>query len=541
MAAVGPARIEAAATAAGGAGSAVAASAGSPAARGNGILDLYRAAWAEAATAIARRRGALIVEVGLIALWFVLRTRYGVEARPYIAWTLLTCGVAVLSPTSGLVVLAATGPFYEPVTIGRDLGMRHILVAVLGLSVGARLVLGGWRRMPWSPPVVLAVAIGGLTLLGLANTFARFDQDFAFHAARTWLSSIGGAMIVLLVAVWVSRDGLRRPLAAALAAAVVAVGLSLVDHFAKGVVADGPLSWIGFWKDFNGRLGGAIPSPNGMASVTIIPAAVLIMWAFLDRGNQRLRLAALVLSAPLVLALYVTYSRAALLALFVVIVVLGWRIRRALGVGILVAGVVATAILLPSYLQLRSESALEGGVRPGSILVASDVVRFQAWGAASRMWQDEPLVGQGFLAYRDLGPDFGDPVLGSPHNEWLRLFAEEGTVGGLVGLAFVATTLGFLARRRDPIATGIATGAAGYVVMASFNNPLLFIQISSVVFTAIGYGLARSIRPSDPAAAPAIDPAAPAIDPAAPAIDPAAPAIDPAVDAPIDAGAAPSG
>jgi hypothetical protein len=473
-----------------------------------GILDLYRTAWAEAAAAIARRRGALIVEIALIGLWFVLRTRYGVEARPYIAWTLLACGVGVLSPTSGLVILAATGPFYEPVTIGRDLGMRHILVAVLGLSVGARLVLGGWRRMPWSPPVVLALAIGGLTLLGLANTFARFDQDFALHAARTWLSSIGGAMIVLVVAVWVSRDGLRRPLIAALAAAIVAVGLSLVDHFAKGAVADGPLSWIGFWKDFNGRLGGAIPSPNGMASVTIIPTAVLVMWAFLDRGNPRLRLAALALSAPLVLALYVTYSRAALLALFVVVVVLGWRIRRVLGVGILVAGVVGAAILLPSYLQLRSESALEGRVRPGSILVASDVVRFQAWGAASRMWEDEPLVGQGFLAYRDLGPDFGDPVLGSPHNEWIRLFAEEGTVGGLAGLAFVVTTLGFLARRRDPIATGIATGAAGYVVMASFNNPLLFIQISSVVFTAIGYGLARSVRRAGPTAVAAATDAA---------------------------------
>src|SRR4029079_13667195 len=82
-------------------------------------------------------------------------------------------------------------------------------------------------------------------------------------------------------------------------------------------------------------------------------------------------------------------------------------------------------------------SVSEGAVTTGSILVASDEFRFRAWAAALQMVQDKPLVGQGYLAYKELADVFGDPVLGSPHNEWLRIFAEEGVIVGLVGIAFL--------------------------------------------------------------------------------------------------------
>jgi O-antigen ligase len=308
-------------------------------------------------------------------------------------------------------------------------------------------------------------------------------------------------MIILVAAAWVARDGTRRALIAAIVAAAAAGGFSLIDHFASGVVSTGPFSWVGFWKEFNGRLGGVVPSPNGMAALLILPTAVLVFWGILGRGNLLARLAALVVAVPLVVGLYVTYSRSALLALFVIAVVLSWRIRRIVGVGVLAVGIIGGAILLPGYLQLRSQSALEGAVEPGSVLVASDEYRFRAWGAAIEMWQNKPLTGQGFLAYKQLADEYGDPVLGSPHNEWLRLFAEEGTLAGIAGLAFLVTSLWWLFRRREAVAGGLVAGAAGYYLMASFNNPLLFVQVSAVVFTAIGYGLARSVRVDDPPAA----------------------------------------
>jgi hypothetical protein len=36
---------------------------------------------------------------------------------------------------------------------------------------------------------------------------------------------------------------------------------------------------------------------------------------------------------------------------------------------------------------------------------------------------------------------FGDQVLRSPHNEWLRPLAEKGIVAGIAGLAFVGSSL----------------------------------------------------------------------------------------------------
>jgi hypothetical protein len=61
-------------------------------------------------------------------------------------------------------------------------------------------------------------------------------------------------------------------------------------------------------------------------------------------------------------------------------------------------------------------------------------------------------------------------------------------------LVFLVTTLIWLARVPGPIGGGLLAGAAGYFLMASFNNPFLFIQISLVVFTATGFGLAESVR-----------------------------------------------
>ena len=503
--------------------------------RSGGIWSFYRSIWDAVRAQPVQRRLAIAAEVAMIGAWFVLRTRYPIDARPYLAWAIVTAVIALISPLSGLVIVAATGAFWEPVTIGRDLGMRHLLVAVLGVSVAIRLALGGWRRMPWSPSVLLAIVIGTLTAIGVANTYAHLDRLFAEHAARSWLLSIGGAMIVLVVAVWVARSGCRRPLAAAIVGAVIAGVLSLIDHVSPGVISNGPLAWIGFWKDFNGRLGGAVPSPNGMGAILILPTAILTFLGILGRGRPLRRVLFLVVTIPLYIALYVTFSRAALLAIFIIVVVLGWRIRRPLGAAILAAGIVGGIVFLPSYLQLRSQSALEGAVTPGSVLVASDEYRFRAWATAIRMWQDEPVIGHGFLSYRRLGVVYGDPVLGSPHNEWLRLFAEEGTGGGVAGVAFVATTLWWLTRRRDALGGGILAGAAGYFLMASFNNPFLFIQISIVAFVAIGTGLALArsraadgeavvVTGSGPATADAGVPvgAVPDVDPPAPEdVDPA--------------------
>ena len=139
--------------------------------------------------------------------------------------------------------------------------------------------------------------------------------------------------------------------------------------------------------------------------------------------------------------------------------------------------------------------------------MASDEFRFRAWGAALRMVEDKPLIGQGYLAYKELAETFGDPVLGSPHNEWLRIFAEEGVIVGLVAIAFLVATAVTLARVPGWLGTGILAGFLGYVIAASFNNPLLFVRVSAVAFGIVGVGLALAERARAPTAAadPAVE------------------------------------
>jgi hypothetical protein len=476
-----------------------------------GVADLYRAVWAWLGGKTVRQRLAIVIEVGFIAAWFLLRTRYDVESRPYLVWTIATALIALVSPTSGLVILAGTAPFFEPTTLLRVLGisvqsavlgMRHVLVAALGISVLIRLVAAGWRRMPWSWPVYLAIAIGALTAAGVVVTATRFPIEWTKVAATTWLSSVGGATIVLVVAVWVARHGSWRAVLAAVVSTTLAVGLSVIEQLDRGAISGSPLEWIGFWKDFGARLGGAVPSPNGMAALAVVPVCLVAAYAILTSGLRGrvlvARIAAAVVAAILFLAMYLTFSRAALLSMFGLAVIVAWRIHRRLGQVVLVLGVVAAIALLPSYLALRQQTT---GVQtdPGTILVASDALRLQAWDSAAHMWLDQPVTGQGFLAYKQLADAYGDTVLSSPHNEWLRLFAEEGVVAGITGLAFIAALFWSLAKRHDPVGSGIFAGAIGYVLMASFNNPFLFIQVSAVVFVGIGYGLARS-RHSGPAA-----------------------------------------
>ena len=47
---------------------------------------------------------------------------------------------------------------------------------------------------------------------------------------------------------------------------------------------------------------------------------------------------------------------------------------------------------------------------------------------------------------------------------------------------------------RGALAAGVLAGTIGYFMMASFNNPFLYIQISAVVYPLIGYALVMGSR-----------------------------------------------
>ena len=476
------------------------------------VTSFYGALWSEAR---ARRRDiAIAVEAVMVVAWFLVRTVADVDSRVYLLWLIAAGALALVAPRSGLVVLVSTSVFFEPDSLARTLAPRELIVLPLALGVLIQIAADRFR---WRPG--LAIWLGLLlvagTALGVVHTFRVFEQDFQWHAAQSWIGNMLAPIIILVAALWTARDGDLRVLVVAVGVAVVAAVVCLVEYAAPGSISNGPLAWVGFWKGFGARLAGTIPSPNALSTQLIVPTMVLLAAVLLAR-DLRLRAIALVGLVPVLLAQYLTFSRAPFIALYVFVVIVAWRFRRWAGIAVLVVGLVAGAIALPAYLQLRGSSVSEGAVTTGSILVASDELRFRAWGAALRMVEDKPLIGQGYLAYKELAEVFGDPVLGSPHNEWLRIFAEEGVIVGLVGVAFLVATAVTLARVPGWLGTGILAGFLGYVIAASFNNPLLFVRVSAVAFAIVGVGLALAERPHAPAITADVirEPVEPAVDPA---------------------------
>jgi O-antigen ligase len=460
-----------------------------------GPLDLYRALWAEREDLVRRYHLDLVAIGFLIVVWVAIRTLYGDTGRAYLAWVLAGAALILVSPRAGLILYIITGAFFDNVQFSRALALQDLLVPVLAVSVGARIVLDRGRTVPRSVALLLGVLLAVGTLAGVAHSvLVAEDPDWAWHVAYTWVATIGGALVILLSAAWVARKGDLAPLITAVVVAVVVALIALAEYAFPGLVSGGPFSWVGFWKNFAPRLAGIIPSPNGMAAQLVGPAALLLV-AVVFAKDRRLRIVAGVALVPLAAALYLTYSRSPLVALVALVVIAAWRIRRVFGLVALGVVLAAALAIVPSYMALRGQALGDyAQVQQGQVLIASDQLRIQAWGAAVAMWQSSPLVGHGFLSYKVLGDAYGDPILGSPHNEWLRLFAEEGVVVGLLGLLFIGFGVWDLARLPGWRGTAFIAAFASIVLAASFNNPFLFLQVSAISYTIVGTGLGLAAR-----------------------------------------------
>jgi hypothetical protein len=472
-----------------------------------GVRDLYRAVLVEASAFARRRRLEIVGEIALIGLYFALRT-IGANEPTLDVWLVVVVVVALLFPTSGLVILAAIAPFNEGISITRDIGSKTILAVALLAAVTARVgthwaVDQSARKRPTRAmlPVLLAGALIIGTGLGLVRSWDRWGKDFAEQAGEIWLQGVATMLIVFIVTVWVARRRQLRPLIVAIVATTAASLISLLDFGGDAAMRDSAFGWLVVGQFSPDRLTGVIRSPTATAALVMVPLTVFIVAAIQAR-DMRLRIAAAVLAVPLLVAAYLTYNRAVFLGLYVLVVVVGWRIRRSLGIGLLIGGLVLGALLLPRYLELRGGVGGAGGLPPpGQVFNATDQARLTAWAAAGRMFLDQPILGQGYRAYRQLSVQFGDPTLNAPHNEWLRFFAEGGLFVGLLGAGFALATIVTLVRRTGWLETGILASFTAFCLASAFNNPFLFNQVTIPAVVLAGTGVALAMQPgTEPAA-----------------------------------------
>lgn len=467
--------------------------AGVPAAARPRVVDLYRAVFQSAAATARRRSLDLALEALLIASYVVLRMTH---ASPPVldGWLVLAALAGLIAPTSGLVVLAAIGPFNEGISLTRDIGSKTVLSVAVLAGIAIRWLFDREARVRPPLPAILAMGLFVTSGLGLIMSWHRWGSSFARGAGEIWLQGVGTMLIVFVATIWIARHGTLRPLIVMLIATTIAGLISLADFVGDATLRDGPLGWLLVGQFNPDRLTGVIRSPTSTAALVMIPVCLLI--AIAVRGqDRRLRLASAITVVPLLVAAYLTYNRAVFLGLWLLAVVIGWRVRRWVGVAILVGGLVLGAVLLPSYVALRGQAVGSASQpKPGQTLIASDQQRLTAWATAGRMFLDEPILGQGYRGYRQLSVEFGDTELNAPHNEWLRFFAEGGVVTGLLAASFALVTLLKLAQRPGWLETGLLASFLAFCVAAAFNNPFLFNQVTIPAFIAAGTGIGLTLQ-----------------------------------------------
>jgi hypothetical protein len=463
-------------------------------------LDLYKVFVRDGRiwlTPARRERIAILVEVILIASFVLIRSAD--LSRPWlIGWTALLSVVSVIAPASGLTALVAVTPYSEWLLFDRDTGVKILFPPLLGLGLLLRLAIIRPRLRP-DLVTTLAIAVFVGTGLAVAMTASRFGTELGFRALVYWLAGLGGALIVLLVARQAARAGNLRPLIVATASIAVAALVSLVHFINPALVREGALNWIIRPTADVTRLTGIIPAPNAVAALFMAGAAVMVASLLAWRWPTQLDRWKWLLLGPIAwsgVAIWFTYSRSGVFGVFLLAVLYGTWWRRRVGLAILALGLVGAVVAVPLYLQYRAGVVGAGAISAaGGLLTQSDVERLATWGSAWRMWLDSPLFGSGTLAFKELHAAYGSPNISAPHNEVLRLMAEDGVVVAAAFVALCAAIGMHLWRARRAVALASLGAFVSLLAAASYNNPFGFAQVVIPVFAIVGCGLARTDPP----------------------------------------------
>ena len=418
-------------------------------------------------------------EVGLglamVATYAVYQTLALPEPIPT-AWLVVAFGLTLLSPLGGLTILAAIGPFTEALTDSGQITVVPYLLAALGAAVAIRVLVTRPLPRP-NLPIVLAALLMVGTALGVLHSYLAYGDVHGKEAAELWVPSIGGAMTVLIAAAWVGWRKSVTPFFVAIASATTAAILSTANLETNGYLRqDAAIGWLLRSEQFGGRLTGVIRGADPAAVIFLIGFVGFLAFGILGLKRWWARLLPLAIAAICLWSMYLTLTRSALLgaAVAVAFVAIKWHRRAGLIAGVVLVG--GTAASIPTGI-LRS------------FPMAVEQARIDVWFATIRLWLQNPILGAGLRSFEWLHANVGSPLLNAPHNEWLRLFAEEGVVVGLIGLAFAVVTPFVLARANSWVAATSGALAAGAFVAACFNNPFIYTQVNVALFTVIGIGL----------------------------------------------------
>jgi O-antigen ligase len=364
---------------------------------------------------------------------------------------------------------------------------NDILIGIMAVWYVATAIIArkSWRIPPVILPLFLWLMIGGLGLV-LARSVLNFSEILI---SASYLLRYGAYAIVLF---FVAYDSLvyasswkerERTMYGWIAVLLVSALLMAVSGFIQLYVLPdlAVLAKYG-WDPHVNRLVTAMLDPNYAGCYFSIAIGLSTSLFLHLKQHYILRLVLLLLTAILLLALLLTFSRSGYIMLAVVLGCIALvKSRSLLVVGLMVA--LLTVLYVP-----RVQTRLIGAIE----IDASAQPRIVSWQNSLTIAQKNLFLGVGFNTYRYAQDRYGIISLDTSGNagagadsSWLFILATTGLLGLLV---FVANYIGLIwsgwqvyrASEHEVIkasALGLLAVLCGLAVASQFNNALFYTWI----------------------------------------------------------------
>jgi O-antigen ligase len=429
-------------------------------------------------------RGAEWPPIVLIALAVAVPTALAPVYAVAATGLLLVLGAVVFNAGALLALMVAAFPWDDM------LGFPTETVSIIKI-LGALLMIGYFLRalsrdedvrLPSTLPALVAFVM--LVLLSL-----MLSGDVESGLSKTLRYLLFGAFTFLFVQLVRSRAELVTILRVLVTSSTVAALYGIVN-FVTGHVE---------------RVSGPIGEANDFAYVL---ASVLPFGVYLTLRDRRLRVLWALCSAVIVLALFGTLSRGALVGVAAVVL---WAVatRRTRVGGVLAGTVVVAGTLLLAFTLWRP--LIDERLAAKSVVAQANVDSRQAyWSAAARMAADHPILGVGPGRF---GIEASKYVLNDPinlerpvvHNSYLEVLAEGGVPTLIAFIALIFGSWRLLARARvrfrerddrDGLRIVAATQASLVVAIVSAN--FLSVQITIPLWLLAGIAAVLAYQAAPP-------------------------------------------
>jgi O-antigen ligase len=314
-----------------------------------------------------------------------------------------------------------------------------VAAAAVVMMVIELAVTGRGLRLAWPQSYLL------LALLGVAGV-SSFSAIYVRQAFDTTSDLSKMLLVYVLLENTVTSEGRVRTVMWTLVIGGLFPALGTLSHYARGILIEQTRgSWIGIFKN---------PNETAYALMLLVPLAVA-----LARGSRRGVQAVLWgIIGAYVFAIYLTFSRGGLLALFGVLVLLGWKQRSPL-IRTFMMGALALSLVLVALFWNRKDDFED---------LRSDTTvnqRIATIKAGVLMFLDKPLLGIGpgcsLVAYplyvpKDAHCGCQDQLV--IHNAFIQVLSEIGLLGFIPFIGFIGFTL-FQLWRSQRVREGPQMGA----------------------------------------------------------------------------------